>query len=97
MDFSQVPDHWMLVLMGIIAGEPLDAVEGELTLKVGCELVPVSESVLDGLEARAWVEVCERGVVATRSGEYAAKRWVQLRAGKKARNFETYQLKAVKA
>lgn len=96
MDFKDVPDYWMLVLMAVIAGELLDAVDGEPALRVGEELVPVSEGTIDGLEEREWITT--HGVSrpeATEKGKYAAKRWLVIRCKVNPKDFERVSMRAV--
>lgn len=96
MNFDDVPDCAILVLMALASGEPLGVHDGEIALRSDGKWLPVSEEVLACLEERRWVIHDEQGVAVTTQGRYTIDRWLTKRLGKRARG-KAYRLTAARS
>jgi hypothetical protein len=95
VNFEDVPDCAILVLMALASGEPLGVHDGGLALRSDGKWLPVSDEVLTCLEERAWVRHDEQGVSVTTQGLWIIERWLVKRLGKRARG-KAYRLSAAR-
>lgn len=85
MNFDDVPDCAILVLMALASGERMGVHAGEIAIRSGGEWLPVSDGVLACLEERGWVAHGADCTTATEQGRYAIDRWLVKRYGRKAK------------
>jgi hypothetical protein len=95
MNFDDVPDCAILVLMALASGEPLGVHEGEIALRSDGKWLPVSDEVLACLEERKWVCHDPEGVSVTTQGKYVIDVWLVRKLGKRARG-KAYRLSAAR-